>query len=61
MRPETVEMILKWFKEGVSLAGTTSLIYMYKLEEGKSMRYMLMRKLVEKELARIQSGNRKKD
>jgi len=54
-------MILKWFKEGVSLAGTTSLIYMYKLEEGKSMRYMLMRKLVEKELARIQSGNRKKD
>ena len=33
----------------------TSLVYHFKLEEGKGIKYMLMRKLVEKEIARIKS------
>ena len=55
MRCETSEKIKEWFYKGVSLAGMTSLVYHFKLEEGKGIKYMLMRKLVEKEIARIKS------
>jgi len=61
LRVETDEKIRQWFGAGVSLAGMTSMIYILKLEEGKGMKYMLVRKLVEKEIARIQSGKYKKE
>jgi len=38
----------------------TSLVYIYKLEEGKEFKYMLIRKLVEKEIARVRTKKFKK-
>jgi hypothetical protein len=50
---KTEERIRELICEGVSLAGITSLIYVEKLEDGTKIGYMLMRKLIEKEICRI--------
>ena len=46
------ELILKWYKEGVSVAGITSLLYVHGLE---GIQYQELRKYVQKELKRINS------
>ena len=53
METKWIDYIKKYYKEGVSLAGITSLLYIHGLT---GIKYMELRKLVFKECQRIESS-----